>query len=229
MQEQKLLLEQIFISRKTITEMMIDRGYINTNPYLPFNIFYETFKDIDLSNNNFSLDMEFVKLNDDIDIDFQEIEKNPRIYEEVMSTDNIRDKIYVKYLFNNDKPKEKELITMLLQKQIITENDNILFVHCVGKELSDKVDNTYEHFHISRLLFNITKHSLVPKHELLNKSQVLNLKLSMNLKSVYQLPSILKEDVISKYFNAKVGDVFRIYRNSKTTLEHICYRVVISA
>lgn len=227
MQEAKLLLEQIFISKKIITEMMVDRGYINANPYLPFNIFYETFKDMDLNNINFSLDMVFVKLNDDIDVNFQEIEKNQKIYEEIMSSDNIQDKIYVKYLFNNEKPKENELITKLLQKQIITENDNILFVHCSGKELSDKVDNKYEHFHISRLLFNLTKHSLVPKHELLTKSQVTSLKLNMNLKSIYQLPSIQKNDPISKYFNAKVGDVFKIFRNSKTTLEHVCYRVVI--
>ena len=41
--------------------------------------------------------MEFVKLNDDIDINFQEIEKNPTIYEEMMSRDNIQDKIYVKF------------------------------------------------------------------------------------------------------------------------------------
>lgn len=229
MQEDKLLLEQIFISKKTITEMMIDRGYINTNSYLPFNLFYETFKDTEINNKNCSLDLEFVKLNDNNDINLTEIEKNTKFYEEVMSEDNIQNKIYVKYLFNDKKPTEKEIVKkILLQKGFIKENDNILFVHCAGKELSDKVDNIYEHFHISRLLFNITNHKLVPKHELLTKSQVINLKLSMNLKTIYQLPSIQKDDAISKYFNAKVGDVFKIYRNSKTTLEHICYRVVIN-
>ena len=65
MQEEKLLLEQIFISKKTITEMMIDRGYINTNSYLPFNLFFETFKDNQLVNNDFSLDMEFIKLDNE--------------------------------------------------------------------------------------------------------------------------------------------------------------------
>ena len=119
MQEAKLLLEQIFISKKTITEMMVDRGYINANPYLPFNIFYETFKDMDLNNINFSLDMVFVKLNDDIDVNFQEIEKNQKIYEEIMSSDNIQDKIYVKYLFNNEKPNVNEVVKNFIKKKLL--------------------------------------------------------------------------------------------------------------
>ena len=204
---------------------MIDRGYININSYLPFNIFYETFKDIDMKNDNFSLDMEFVKLHDNLDVDFKELEKNTQRYDEIITESNIENKIYVKYLFT--KLSENEIAKMLLKKKFITENDNILFVHCSGKELSDKLNTDYEHFHISRLLFNITKHSLVPKHQLLTKPQIVDLKLSMNLQSVYQLPSIQKNDPISKYFNANVGNVFKIFRNSKTSLEHICYRVVI--
>ena len=44
--------------------------------------------------------------------------------------------------------------------------------------------------------------------------------------TVNQLPKIFKTDPISRYFGAKTGDIFRIYRNSCSVGEKIGYRYV---
>ena len=53
--------------------------------------------------------------------------------------------------------------------------DNIIFIICYGDK-SHEIHNSFESkssfiqlFHINRLQFNITKHSLVPKHIKLNE------------------------------------------------------------
>ena len=46
------------------------------------------------------------------------------------------------------------------------------------------------------------------------------------IKSIHKLPFILSNDPISKYYNAKKGNLFRIERNSVTSGKYITYRCV---
>ncbi len=74
--------------------------------------------------------------------------------------------------------------------------------------------------------FEIEKHDLVPKHELLDdkqKEEVMK-KFGITLK---QFPRILETDPMVKFLNAKIGDVLKITRQSKTAGESEYYRVVI--
>lgn len=78
---------------------------------------------------------------------------------------------------------------------------------------------------LSRLQFNITKHSLVPSHEVIRDKQVIEDVLNMyKLKNKYQLPIILKTDPIAKYYGMKNGELVKITRTSETAGEYIMYR-----
>jgi DNA-directed RNA polymerase subunit H (RpoH/RPB5) len=80
-------------------------------------------------------------------------------------------------------------------------------------------------FDIKELLFNLTKHSLVPKHVILTDDQEINMILaSYHLKSRYQLPLILKSDPVSRYLALKPGHIVRILRVSPSAGEYVMYR-----
>lgn len=128
-------------------------------------------------------------------------------------------------LFQNDKfgvNDVKELINYLKQKEI---KHIILIVKdkltSFGLKYLKNSNIKYEIFIRKSLMFNITKHKLVPKHQLLTNEEKNKLIESLQCKLV-QLPKILKTDSISKYFNATPGQVFKIYRKNE-----IYYRVVI--
>ena len=75
-----------------------------------------------------------------------------------------------------------------------------------------------EIFYFNEMIFNITKHVLVPKHELLNDTET---KLFFQ-KFGKKIPYIKKNDKICRYFNGKIDQVFRIYRQNE-----IYYRIVV--
>ena len=77
------------------------------------------------------------------------------------------------------------------------------------------------------LLIDKINHILVPKHILINDEQEIKSILDkFKLPSINKLPFILKTDPIVKYYNAKVGNIFKIVRNSITSGEYITYRCV---
>ena len=81
-------------------------------------------------------------------------------------------------------------------------------------------------FNIKELMFNISKHSLVPKHILVTDTEEIDtIFKNYNLKTKFQLPFILKSDPMAKYLDLKHGDIIKIIRNSPTAGEYISYRV----
>jgi DNA-directed RNA polymerase I, II, and III subunit RPABC1 len=81
---------------------------------------------------------------------------------------------------------------------------------------------------VKRLMFNITKHTLVPKHEVIRDKAVIDDIIdSYKLKTRYQLPIILKNDPIAKYYGMKSGDVVKITRVSESAGEYIVYRCCV--
>lgn len=69
-------------------------------------------------------------------------------------------------------------------------------------------------------LFNVTEHVKVPKHEL-----IINKLTIKHILDIYgkNLPKISKSDTLSRYYNAKIGQIFKIYRHNT-----IYYRQVIN-
>lgn len=72
------------------------------------------------------------------------------------------------------------------------------------------------------------RHELVPKHEICSKEEVEEILKKYNAK-LEQLPKILETDPVVKALGAKVGDVVKITRKSRTAGKFIAYRVVVPA
>ena len=80
-------------------------------------------------------------------------------------------------------------------------------------------------FSTKELLFNITRHKLVPKHTLLSLDEKQELLQFYKVKEQH-MPIISMVDPVAKYYGAKKGEVFRIERASDTTRTSIYYRLV---
>ena len=83
-------------------------------------------------------------------------------------------------------------------------------------------------FLIKELMFNISKHIMVPKHEVIRDPQEVNELVEMyNLKTKLQFPIILKTDPMARYLNVQSGDLVRVTRISPTSGENILYRCCV--
>jgi DNA-directed RNA polymerase subunit H (RpoH/RPB5) len=91
-------------------------------------------------------------------------------------------------------------------------------------ELGDGV-NVFE---ISELLFNISKHILVPKHELVVDDETIQKILSdYGLKNRHQLPLITRNDPMARYLGLRSGQLVRVTRTSPAAGEYILYRCCV--
>ena len=87
-------------------------------------------------------------------------------------------------------------------------------------------NKTIEFFQYEELMYNVTEHVLVPKHILMSKEEKAKLLKTYNVPEK-KIPFIYKTDPVSRYFNAKVGQVFKIIRDSDVTYQSISYRLVV--
>ena len=76
------------------------------------------------------------------------------------------------------------------------------------------------------LMINLVDHVLVPKHIVLSQEEVSEVFESYVVNKM-TMPKILLSDPVSKYFNVKVGDVFKIIRPSEKSGFVPSYRYVI--
>ena len=106
--------------------------------------------------------------------------------------------------------------------------DFIKFV--ILKEFSKKVYkqvNDYKSsyiFHIFEMLEDIPSKNIVPEHQLLSEED------KEELKKVYDIslfPKIFDTDMMSRYYGAKVGDIFRIKRLNLNSGISTYYRKVV--
>ena len=90
----------------------------------------------------------------------------------------------------------------------------------VARKMIQNNNNTIhiELFKEEELLYNITKHSLVPIHEYLSDKDTLIFKKTFGVK----IPIILTTDAIVRFYNFKKGSIIRIIRKD----QYISYRIV---
>jgi DNA-directed RNA polymerase I, II, and III subunit RPABC1 len=81
-------------------------------------------------------------------------------------------------------------------------------------------------FYVSQLMYNPTKHVLVPKHKKLTEAEKKQVLEKYNTKNT-QLPAIMKTDVIARWLGLRHGDVVQITRNNTTSGECYYYRTCV--
>lgn len=79
-------------------------------------------------------------------------------------------------------------------------------------------------FQLKELMYNPSKHELVPKHEKLNDEAVKTFMDQYMLKSKAHIPVIHKTDVMARWLGLRHGDIIRITRYNETSGEYFYYR-----
>lgn len=100
-----------------------------------------------------------------------------------------------------DKHKDHDII-------IVTETP---LTHNAKTDIKKLISYNIEHFVYRHLVFNITKHFLVPKHRLM-KSDEARTFLKENNINIDKLPIMSIEDPIARYYGASPGQIFEIER-----------------
>jgi DNA-directed RNA polymerase subunit H (RpoH/RPB5) len=117
-------------------------------------------------------------------------------------------------------------------EEVLNVNVNkykFVFLQSVTKKVFQQITSTYDNvevFFIDELLEDIPSKVFIPKHTLLNdsdKTELLN-----NFKSS-ELAKIYEYDIMSRYYNAKPDDIFRIERFNLNSCTSIYYRVIIKS
>lgn len=197
-------IKKIFTAYNVILDMLADRGY-----KIPLKLKNEM--DINIFSKEFDEDMK-------------------------LTFDKENKESIIVYIFNDSDIKKKDIIKTL---EMITEEHkahNILltaikFQTNLKDEVSTQFNKNVELFLIKNLLFNPTKHILQPDFRLISEEEKKELLEKYKCKEL-QLPWIKITDPITKYYDAKPGQVFRIDRNNmnkrnKTSGQGIGYRIVV--
>jgi DNA-directed RNA polymerase I, II, and III subunit RPABC1 len=144
-------------------------------------------------------------------------------------------KILVKFTLDNDSISRNDIIA--IRKKVsetydeatsimyILKNKPNTFVYKAVTTEVNTINMIDELFLYTEVIFNRTKHRLVPKHVLLTEAEKRDLLLTYDCKDT-QIPRMVTSDFVCRYFGAKPGDMFKIDRPSPSSGIYITYRVV---
>lgn len=197
-------IEKLFRSRRTILEMLNDRGYVVSN---------ELF--IDDKDN-------FKKLFYSKNLDFR-VDCNGKT------------PVFIKWMLNfKIKPNMiKDTIDTIRQENFAENSPGKIILVTkakpntnISKIFKEKEFRGTELFWLNTVIFNITKHILVPTHTKMDDEEVRKLLAELYIQNKFHLPIMLKSDPITRYLDLSSGDVCRITRYSPTCGHYYSYRVV---
>lgn len=200
--------------RRTLLEMLLDRGYAVLN----------TSDDLNLKLQDFEAQFQAQSYNRENLIMLRQKRDDPSAQIYVFFPEEHRGKMV------GIKP-----ISERLDRMDRDGVKNVIFVMETGmttfaKNGIDKIAATnkitIETFNENDLLINITRHKLVPKHEVMSDDEKRALLKRYKLKES-QLPRIQKSDPVARYYGLVQGTVVKITRPSETAGRYITYRLCV--
>lgn len=194
--------EEFYKARKTVLEMITDRGYtVPDIEKISFEIFIQKYD------------------NKNIDIYIDDTAKLKQFYvyfhNDSKSFSKSELKNIIQKVMNQYNNPEIGLILILKEK----ENS------AVSKELTKDMYKNVEIFIKKNMLFNISHHTFVPKHILLTEEEEKEVLEKYNT-TKSKFPKLLSTDPMAKYYNMKSDQICKIIRKSPEVGEAITYRIV---
>lgn len=107
----------------------------------------------------------------------------------------------------------------------------IIIADSIASRARQTIQNSFQNIEVftrDELMFNLIDHVYVPKHELLSNEEAEKVINEYGAQKK-MLPRIFASDPVARYYNAKVGQVFRIIRPSELSGYSNYYRLVIKA
>tara|TARA_B100000575_G_scaffold292631_1_gene301573 strand:+ start:3498 stop:4118 length:621 start_codon:yes stop_codon:yes gene_type:complete len=199
----------IYNAWRTCLEMAEDRKYIINDSYKQLSI----------------NDFRYLLLNKDHSID-------------IICDENVADPskiLYIKFILGSRiKPSSIKEVFEEIQSKISKDKHLELTIilktepnNSILKLQRDKSFGDIQIMWCKKLQFNITKHELVPKHTKLSDQESKEIFERYSIKNPYQLPLLLKDDVVSKYYNFKPGNIIKIENtNTSQNSKYLFYRCV---
>jgi len=229
------LISQIYNSRGVLLELMKSQGY-SISEYNGFSV-----NEVNTMKTNNQLDMMLEmpivegngKRTGEIEGE-REGEGEGEIEEKVPNK-----KIYIRYYLTKAlRPNNlQEMIDDLFNvEEILTKRDTLMIV--VKDDVNETLVNTIKHIWeadkifiilqpLKRLQFNILNHTLVPPHRILRPEETIQIKKRYNIIEDTQFPDISRFDPVARVIGLRPGQVCKIIRPSKTSIETNYYRVCI--
>lgn len=196
----------LFNVRKTLFEMLIDRGY-NNNQQL-FDVLKVNFDDIKvpINLNEFQLELRNAADTETTLVKFTLVKFEKNQLAEL-----------VKYAQTLDNHGTVNIIVVLskLSSTMLNIGNNMM---------TDKI--FIELWNIIQLKFNPIKSHYVPHHRLLEPKEVESVMKMYNIKQKKLMAKIEKNDPIARYYGARSGQVFEITRMNENVGKSLFYRVV---
>lgn len=200
----------IYNSRKNLLDMMNEQGY-NVDDYKDFSI-----HELHSMNQSKQLDMLLYRDNPD------------------------KKKVYIKYHLNKTlRPNYiYEFIEDLYNlENVLTLDDDLVII--IKDEPNDTLIRLLKDIweqdkifiiiiNIKRLQYNILNHYLVPKHTTLSIKEADEFKTRYNIKNDKQIPDISRFSPVSQVIGIRPGQICKIDRYSKTSINSTYYRICTS-
>ena len=216
------IVKNIYTSRKTILELLNDRGY-STEKY-----------------NNYSINEITAMIKSHSDLG-SGTNPQPGPLDIILTREDGR-KIYIKYRMS------KSRITSIFKtfvnnifSNIIRKNDTLVLLWTEKANINTATVKIYKDFiyhnngyfiqlfSVNELLFNRSKHEIIPKHRIISEKEKTQVMKKYNITSVDNFPHIKREDPIAKYYGVRPGDICEITTQSGISGTYIKYRYCISS